>query len=168
MLFLRFTVRLRGKGRVIPKGATRQLSVVFHPSYAGKYDDTLALVFFDLEKRSTFVITRSVEATVGDAEDHEQLKAKAPYKRRRIFRINPIGTIIPSMRPPTWSKTPWVDRLLPFYPPERLVKMAFGPPPVVKQALSNVKKYYMPAVFNENTYAWFFQTLLYLEEHQVK
>lgn len=159
---------MRGsKGRVIQKGATRQIAIVFHPSYAGHFQDTLALVFFNLEKRSTFVITRSLEAIVGSAEDHEQLKAKAPYTRRKVTRLNPIGKIVRSLRPPTWTKATWKDKLLQFYPPASLVDKAFNQRGSSNQILARIKQS-MPSVFNEKTYGEWFQIPLYLEEHQVK
>ncbi|KDR68378.1 hypothetical protein GALMADRAFT_257029 [Galerina marginata CBS 339.88] len=162
----KFSARLRGKARVVQKGSTRYVSIVFHPSFAGYFEDILELAFFDLEKRISFIIIRTVEATVGSREDHEQLKAKAPYTRRKSTKFNPSGTIVRSLRPPTWTKTAWVEKLKTFDPPRALIDAAYGPGST-KRAASSVKRF-MPQVFNEKTYGAWFQVLLYLEEERVK
>ncbi|KAF8906751.1 RNA helicase [Gymnopilus junonius] len=163
---VKFSARLRGKGRVVQKNATRQVSIIFHASFAGYFQDTLELIFFDLDKRTTFPIIRTVEATVGSREDHEQLKAKEPYTRRKIIKFNPTGPIIRSLRPPTWTKTAWKEKLKAFTAPPALIEAAYGPRSQ-GWSLGAVKKF-MPSVFNENTYGAWFQVLLYLEEERVK
>ncbi|KAF8970450.1 P-loop containing nucleoside triphosphate hydrolase protein [Flammula alnicola] len=161
-----FSARLRGKSRVVQKEMTRQVSIILHPAFAGHYEDTLELVFFNMEQKSAFVITRRVEATVGSREDHELLKPKAPYSRRKILKFNPVGPIVPSSRPPVWTKTAWVQKLPLFNPPRRLIEAAYGPGANTQQALSKVKRF-MP-VFDEKTYGAWFQVLLYIEEERVK
>jgi helicase MOV-10 len=147
---------------------TRQISILLHPSDPGRYEDILELVFWHIEKGVTFVITRTVEATIGSREDHELLKAKAPYQRRKFVKFDPVGEIVPSLRPPAWSRPRWVERLPMFKPPPRLIDAAYGPRSAQpNRALANVKKF-MPNVFNEKTYGAWFQTLLYIEEERVK
>jgi len=164
----RFSARLRGKSKLIQKGMTRQVSVVLHPSDQGRYEDMLELVFWHSEKHTTFVITRTVEATIGSREDHELLKPKAPYQRRKFVKFRPVGEIVPSLRPSAWSKTTWVDKLPNFYPPAKLIDAAYGPRSVqTQQAMANVKKL-MPNAFNLQNYGTWFQNLLYIEEERVK
>ena len=164
----RFSARLRGKSKLIQKGMTRQVSVVLHPSDQGRYEDMLELVFWHSEKHTTFVITRTVEATIGSREDHELLKPKAPYQRRKFVKVRPVGEIVPSLRPSAWSKTTWVDKLPNFYPPAKLIDAAYGPRSVqTQQAMANVKKL-MPNAFNLQNYGTWFQNLLYIEEERVK
>ncbi|KAF8156830.1 RNA helicase [Crassisporium funariophilum] len=165
---VRFSAHLRGRSKVVQKGSSRILSIIFHPSYAGLYEDTLELGFYDLDRRRTFVITRTVAATVGSREDHEQLKAKTPYTRREpTAPFCPTGKIVPSLRPPVWTKTAWAEWLPPYTPPPRLIEAVFGPGVHPKSALQNVKRW-MPAAFNERTYGSWFQILLFLEEERVK
>ncbi|CAA7270266.1 unnamed protein product [Cyclocybe aegerita] len=162
----KFSARLRGKSRVIQKGVTRQLSIIFHPAYEGHYKDFLELVFYDAEKDKAFAIARTVEATVGSREDHDQLQPKAPYTRRKFKKFDPTGTIVPSLRPPTWTKTLWKDKLPFFDPPARLIDAAYGPGSG-NNPLPMIKRF-MPSTFNVNTYGNWFQVLLYLEEERVK
>ncbi|KAF9566555.1 RNA helicase [Agrocybe pediades] len=166
----KFTAHVRGKGRVIQKGATRKISLIFQPSYAGHFEATLELVFYDIDQSRTFVIIRTVEATVGSKEDHEELKPKAPYIRRKnVVKFKFTAPVVPSNRPPAWTKTVWVDRLLGYDPPARLIDVAYGPRSLGSgnQVLANVKRF-MPATFNEKTYGQWFQVLLHLEEQQIK
>ncbi|KAF9486245.1 RNA helicase [Pholiota conissans] len=162
---VKFSATLRGRGSpVIQKGMTRDVSVVMHPSDAGRFEDTLELVFFDIDLRQTFIITRAIEATVGSREDHELLRPKAPYARRKIVKFNPVGSVVPSSRPPAWTKTVWVDRLLGYDIPKSLLSALSIP----GKGISSAVKRFMPTVFNEKTYGSWFQVLLHIEEERVK
>lgn len=157
---------MRGKSGIINKGDTRQVSVIFRPSDQGHYADTVNLVFNSFDKDELFVISRKIEATVGSRRDHEQLKAKAPYSRRKVHKFNPVGNIVPSLRPPGWTKTKWAEKLPRFDPPQKLIQTAFGPD-ATKRPLAKVKPL-MPLVFDEKTYAAWFQVLLWVDEEHTK
>lgn len=143
---------------------TRQVFVTMHGSFPGHFKDTLELVFFNIDDSSKFIITRKVEGTVGSKDDHDLLRATAPYQRRKTAKFSPVGPIVPSNRPPAWTKTRWVQTLPPFHPPRRLILAAATPN---KGALLAVKRF-MPAQFNINTYGSWFQVLLHLEEDRMK
>ncbi|KAH6887860.1 RNA helicase [Coprinopsis sp. MPI-PUGE-AT-0042] len=165
-----FSARLNGKSRVIRPNSSRSVSVLFHPGYEGKYEDTLELVFIHLDLKRTFLITRDVTATVGDREDHEQIRPSAPYTGPRVaprFRINP-SQIIASLRPPTWTKTPWKDRLPEYKVPQRLIEVAFDTKTRNKNTIRTNVKQLMPAAMNLHTYSIWWQTLMYLEEEQTR
>ncbi|KAF9527429.1 RNA helicase [Crepidotus variabilis] len=162
----KFSARMRGKSKVVQQGATRKLSVVFHPSNEGHYEDTLNLVFYHPEKEETFIIARTIEATVGSREDYEQLQAKSPYKRRKALKFHPVGSIVPSLRPPNWTATQWAEKLPKFDPPSRLIKEAFGPDNT-RRPLAKVKAF-MPQVLNEKTYAAWFQVLIFVDEEHTR
>lgn len=146
----------------------RRLSVVFHPSYAGQYEDTLELLFVDSRSNKRFIITRRVEATVGSREDHEHLKPTAPYVRRQLASFQFNGPINTSIRPPVWTSTKWVTRLPEYSPPTKLIKAAYGPAAHPhRKALANVKAF-LPRDLNETTYEKYFQILLYVEEEKMR
>ncbi|KAF6753774.1 RNA helicase [Ephemerocybe angulata] len=171
----RFSVKVKGRSRVVrPGGAAteRTLALVFHPSFAGQYEDTLEIIFWKHEDLDgTFLITRRVKATVGDRADHEQIRASAPYTGpRHVPKFNAEGVkVVQSLRPPTWTETVWTERLPEFKVPERIVEAAFAPNLERRQnvAKANVQRL-MPAVFNLDTYATWWQVLLWVEEEQVK
>ena len=143
---------------------TVSIAMTQKASFPGHFEDTLELVFFTVDSGTKFVITRKVEATIGSQEDHDLLRARAPYEKRKIHKFNPSGPIVPSNRPPVWTKTRWAQRLLDFYIPSRVVLAAATPN---NGALAAARKL-MPAQLNIDTYGNWFQTLLYFEEDRVK
>lgn len=138
--------------------------IVMHPSFPGYFEDTLELVFYNIDEKSKFVITRKVEATIGSQEDHTLLGAKAPYERQQTVKFNPTGPIVPSVQSPIWTNTPWALKLPLFKPPADLVEAASTP----KGRALNAVKQFMPAQFDKNTYGAWFQILLYVEEEKMK
>jgi helicase MOV-10 len=163
----RFTATLLGKNNRVHKGGSRPVAITLHPQYDGYYHDVLELVFFHFDKRLSFIITRTVEATIGSREDHELLKAKEPYKRRMFTKFLPQGKIVRSSRPPVWTKSTWKVKLLGHDAPAELIKSVYGPGINPKKALAAIKAY-MPPFFTENTYGAWFQVLLWLEEERVR
>ncbi|KAF9003306.1 P-loop containing nucleoside triphosphate hydrolase protein [Cyathus striatus] len=162
--------RLNGQqSKLIKPTQTRSLFVAFHPSYAGQYEDTIEILFAIPEPKKTFVITRRVTATVGSTEDYELLKASAPYSHRKATLSKISGEIVPSLRPATWTRTPWVDKLPEYNPPEALIEAAYG---VLAQRSQRVAiqaiRRFMPETFNEHTYGKWFQVLLFVEEEKLR
>jgi len=150
---------------VVQQGSSRVLSIIFYPSYAGVHEDTLELLFYDLSRQRSFVITRSVAATVGSKDDYDQFKVKVPYTRRKKSHFT--GTIVPSLRSPAGIKTVWAETLSTFTPPQSLIEATYGPHINLTKALENVKGW-MPGTLNAQSYPWWFQVLLFLEEEHMK
>ncbi|KAJ7669415.1 RNA helicase [Mycena polygramma] len=157
----KFSISLAGKSRWINPHAARTLSVQFHPSFDGEYKDVLELLFLDTSTRDRFLITRKLCAVVGSKDDHQQLKPKAPYARRKPAPFQFDGPIIRSLRPPNWGPTKWTSRLLEYKSPDALIQVAFGPHSGTntKTILQTVKQF-LPDAFTSNTYAQFFQVML--------
>lgn len=146
------------------------MTILFHPSFAGRFEDSLELVFFEMRSKTRFIITRPIVATVGSKSDHEQLKPKAPYVRRPFVRPAIEGPIIRSLRPPAWSPVKWVGLLPEFKAPAELIKAAFDSRKRDRDASLKgaILKDFMPASFNVDTYGKYFQVLLYIEEERMK
>lgn len=161
----RFSATLIGKSRMIPSNRPRTIVVAFHPAYSGRYEDTLELAFHDVERRHRFVITRRVHAIVGSQDDHQQLKPKAPYSKKKYTPFEHTGWIVPSLRPPTWSATKWAIMLPSFNIPNDLIKAAFDRTP---RAAHAAMKSLLPQSFNQDTYGRFFQSIVYIEEEQLR
>jgi helicase MOV-10 len=153
---------LRGKSKFISTLQPRTIAITFNPSYEGHFVDTLELHFHDLHQKNQFSIIRRIEASLGSLEDHEQLKAKAPYHRKKRSFVPLPKVIVPSLRPPTWTKTKWHMSLPSFEPPQDLIRDAFGSKNPRKMLLKN----HLPAVFNEHSHGKWFQILLYIEDEQ--
>lgn len=119
-----------------------------------------------MHTRKRFVITRRVSATVGSRSDHEQLQPKAPYTRKKRVYVPFMGEIKHGLRPTIWTRTPWAARLPEFQVPEELARAASGVRG--KKALHQVVRRMMPTELSLATYARYFQTLLYIEEEEMK
>jgi helicase MOV-10 len=133
--------------------------ITFHPPYEGHFNDTLELIFYDLRQKERFSIIRQISAIVGSPQDHETLKSKGPFARKK-WKPLPLPIII--RRPPTWTKTQWRVRLPLFDAPKDLIDHAFG----VKNRHKSVRINHLPAVFSENSHGKWFQVLAYIEEEQ--
>ncbi|KAG7439173.1 P-loop containing nucleoside triphosphate hydrolase protein [Guyanagaster necrorhizus] len=164
----KFSVTVAPTSRFIRSGQPHKIFITFHPSYAGRFEDTLELVFFDISQRRRFVIQRKVCATVGDLADHKQLAPKALYTQRKCRNIELDGPIKHSLRPPTWTPTKWVSKLPQFDIPQKLVSTLYTPEGYLKKSALQDVKQFLPSSFTTPTYAQHFQTLVYLEEQQMK
>ncbi|KAG7097715.1 hypothetical protein E1B28_005039 [Marasmius oreades] len=167
----RFSANLIGSPFINPP-RTRILNVTFHPSYAGRYEDTLELVFFDISSRTRFVIQRRLSATVGDRVDHEAILASVtPYRRRkRGIPLRLDGPVKTSTRPSTWTRTEWKSFLPKFDVPKTLTDVLYksgGVPRSKKETFETLKTFISPT-FNTKTYGARFQLMLHLEEEQMK
>ncbi|KAJ7484325.1 P-loop containing nucleoside triphosphate hydrolase protein [Mycena latifolia] len=164
-----FSAALAGKSRWVKPNEARTLSVQFHPSFDGGYEDVLELIFLDTVSRNRFLITRKLGAVVGSEADHEQLKPKSAYARRKTAPFQFDGPIVRSLRPPTWGPIKWTSRLLEFKSPEKLIQAAFGAHlrSNTKTILQAVKRF-LPSSFKVNTYGEHFQVMLYIEDEQMR
>ncbi|KAG7441339.1 RNA helicase [Guyanagaster necrorhizus] len=164
---VKFSVTITPASKFIRSARPHKVSVTFHPSYAGRFEDTLELVFINIVKRHRFVIQRQVFATVGCRADHEHLAPKAPYTRRKRRNIKLDGPIKRSLRPPTWTPTKF-SKLPQFNVPKNLIQAVYTEKGYVKRSAKQDVKRFMPSSFTISKYAQHFQTMLYLEEEQKK
>ncbi|KAK0215503.1 P-loop containing nucleoside triphosphate hydrolase protein [Armillaria fumosa] len=164
----KFSVAITPTSTFIRCSRPHTILVTFHPSYAGRFEDTLELAFVDVVKRRRFVIQRKISATVGSRADHEYLAPKAPYTRRKRRNIKLDGPVKRSLRPPTWTPTKWISKLPQFNVPQHLVQAAYTEKGYLKRSARRDIKRFMPSSFNIETYAQHFQSMLYLEEEQKK
>ncbi|KAF5351006.1 hypothetical protein D9756_008275 [Leucocoprinus leucothites] len=160
-----FTARLKGRSKLIQPNNSRTIRIRFAASDVGRYENTLELIFVALIPRDAFLITRKVFATIGDPELHDRLRPEEPYTRRRGPTINLTGKILPSTRPPQWTKPYYVEKLPGYDVPPYVIEAAFGKN--AGNAVQNVRRL-MPQAFNVQTYGAWFQYLLYVEEEQTR
>jgi helicase MOV-10 len=79
--------------------------------------------------------------------------------------MNLTGKIVPSSRPPQWTKTHWVEKLPKYDVPLYVIEAAFGKK--AGNAVQNIRRL-MPQVFNVQSYGDWFLHLLYVEEEQMR
>ena len=155
-----FSVIILGS-RLLREIPELSISVKFIPIYAGCHEDTLELIFLNLDTRQRFTIIRDLFATLGSEQDQEALKPKAPYTRRKFVPLRVDGPIISPLRPPTWSETKWKVALPHYTLPKALIRAAYG-----KDGSNNVSRNFMPAVLEAKTHGKHFQNLIWIEEEQ--
>jgi helicase MOV-10 len=136
------------------------LDFFFKPTYEGRFQEVLELAFHDENMGVEFVITRKLVAIVGSREDHETLKAKRPYVKRRFVPAPEGLPFIQTTRPPFWTPTPWKQKLPLFLAPKALASV-LSKPHVTEH---NVKRF-LP-VFNEENYGRYFSVLIHVETDQ--
>ncbi|SJL11598.1 uncharacterized protein ARMOST_15004 [Armillaria ostoyae] len=164
----KFSVAISPTSKFIHRARPHKILVTFHPSYAGRFEDTLELVFIDIVKRRRFVIQRKISATVGSRVDHEHLAPTAPYTPRKRRNIKLDGPIKRSLRPSTWTPTKWIFKLPQFDVPQNLVQAVYSEKGYLKRSAKQDVKRFMPSSFNITTYARHFQTIIYLDEEGKK
>ncbi|KAK0191970.1 RNA helicase [Armillaria mellea] len=164
---VKFSVAISPTSRFIRSARPHKVIITFHPSYAGRFEDTLELVFFDISQSRRFVIHRKLCAIVGDLTDHEQLAPKAPYSQRKRRNIKLDGRVIDSLRPPTWTLGDWKFKLPQYRSPRKLIETLYTPQGYLKWSARQDVNQSMPSSFTTATYAQHFQILVWLEEAQM-
>ncbi|KAK7684935.1 hypothetical protein QCA50_011770 [Cerrena zonata] len=148
-------------------GRDFRIDISFKQQYLGRYEDRLEIVFEDLSLNSSFVIVRPLSAIVGNKEDHENLKPRAPYQPRKRGSRDPETSVIAGPPPPATKTVKWVTRLLPFDIPKNIASILLeGDPPA--ETAGNLQLTILPPHLNVNTYARHFQTLLWVEEFRMQ
>ncbi|KAK0191959.1 P-loop containing nucleoside triphosphate hydrolase protein [Armillaria mellea] len=168
---MKFSVAITPTSNFILCGRLHKILVTFHPSYpsyAGRFDDTLELVFINIVESHQFVIQRKISAIVGSRADHEYLAPESHYTPRKRRNIKLDGPIKRSLRPPTWTPTKWISKLPQFDVPQHLVQAAYTEKGYLKRSARRDVERFMPSSLNVETYAQHFQTILHLEEEQKK
>jgi helicase MOV-10 len=143
-------------------GRSQRVMVYFHPSYEGRYTDTLLLFFHVLRSKQRFAITRRINAIVGSHQDHETLKPKGPFVKRKFTPMT-HGSIVRSSRPPVWTKTKWRVRMPAFDLPQDLRHLSDLDGRKRKNLVA-LAKGHLPPQLNRNTHEKHFRVLLYAEE----
>ncbi|KDQ60007.1 hypothetical protein JAAARDRAFT_593478 [Jaapia argillacea MUCL 33604] len=156
-----FSATLVGKSQSIEQSSTRSALVLFHPSYEGRYEDTVEFLFHDTRGDERFVITRRVTAIVGSEEDYDLLKPSAPYAKPIVRPLEPEELVIPGLRPPTWSDVRFRNPLPEYPPPKDLIDAAYG-----RNGWKEVKSRFLPRIFDVISHAKWFQVLLHIEEEK--
>lgn len=100
--------------------------------------------------------------------DHEELRPVSAYTPRKRRNIRLDGPINRSLRPPSWTPTKWVSRLPMFDIPNALIRTIYTKEGYLKSSARQDVRNFMPASFTASTYGAYFQTMIYLEEEQMR
>ena len=144
-------------------GNAKEITLNFHSSDRGRFQDRLELSFYDSAHAKRFAITRTLLCIVGNRNDYEAIKPSAPYKPRYKKAKVDVGTIDEGIKPPSIADIKW-EVVLKLYDVskelERILNMQDR-----KARIKSVQDY-MPREFTCETYARQFHTLLHIDEHK--
>jgi helicase MOV-10 len=140
--------------------------VKFNQRHRGRYEDRVDIILEDVSIRQRFVITRSLRVTVGNKEDHELLKPRAPYVPRKRTRREPETEILPGVEPASLRAIPWVVPLPHADIPKNLSSILSQGS--FTQVIGTVRRVLLPQALSSATYNRHFQSLLWIEEHRME
>ncbi|KAG8893509.1 hypothetical protein FRB99_001899, partial [Tulasnella sp. 403] len=144
-------------------GTTFSIPVTLAPGdLRGRLGQKLELVFENRAVQQSFTIVRPVRAILGVQADQDTLLTRVPYVRRpRRVRTGIIAPI-PGPLPPSCTSIKYVMKL-PEYPLDPNVII-----PGSEAERMEVIRRLLPQELSAETYRRFWQTLLFVEEHQMK
>ncbi|KAG8954856.1 hypothetical protein FRC04_010339 [Tulasnella sp. 424] len=147
-------------------GVTYSLKVTFDPKgNRGRHEDRVEFTFDSPSKGIHFVIVREVKATVAVTAHHEQLLPLGEYIRPTRHDREAKISVTDGTRPSNFEQQKITFlRRIPEYkiPPELSQILSHGSAESKAAAVSKI----FPGGLVHETYPWFWQTLLWLEEHQ--
>ena len=122
--------------------------------------------FKDLRSKKKFFISRGVRVIIGDKEDHERLKASAPYKPRSAVPKKPIRKIIEGEKPPTMTSIPYKKKLSLAPIPKKLQEaLSEGS---VTDIIEKMQSGFLPGTLDLRSHSSYFKTLLWVDEHRAE
>ncbi|GJJ10625.1 hypothetical protein Clacol_004852 [Clathrus columnatus] len=143
-------------------------SITFDPqNILGRHNDRVEVVFQHLGLNQQFVITRSIQAMVGNEADLELLKPSAPYipqlKKARKQQTKELP--LPGIKPASLANMQWLVGL-PLSPvPKSLVTILNLDDK--KETMTILKHHWLPRTLNAKSHGRFFQILVHAEEVQM-
>ncbi|PFH46784.1 hypothetical protein AMATHDRAFT_69038 [Amanita thiersii Skay4041] len=161
-----FTITPQDVNRQITLRQSVKLNVALKQKYIGRYEDRLEFVLKDVQLKKQFFISRSLRAIVGNKEDHERLKPKAPYVPKKWTKRSAETNVVEGVKPPTVKTIPYIGKLprAPI-PSVILTILAEGS---VKEITAHIKRTFMPTMLNSDTFSRHFRTLLWVEEARME
>ncbi|TFK41436.1 RNA helicase [Crucibulum laeve] len=162
-----FSVTIIGDNRQVVSGRTIQLEILFQQSQIGRYQDRLELAFEDTQLTKRFIISRPLQAIVGNKADHEALSPKAPYIPRKRTQRHPETTVVEGVTPPSLNAIPYVGKLPRAVIPFQLASILSGNG-ASAQKVSHIRRVFMPATLDSDSYARHFKHLLWIEESKME
>lgn len=162
--FDRFAASIIGEARKLVSGRVIHVHVTFRHAQRGRFKGRLELTLRDGAKEE-FIIVRELRAVVGNKDDHELLKAVAPYVHRKPPKWQAGTSTVAGDRPPALDAVKWVKPLLPSTIPPGLAQALSGGSS--RKVLAEIRNIHLPRTLDVQTHGRHFQTLLWVEEHRL-
>ncbi|KAI0371390.1 P-loop containing nucleoside triphosphate hydrolase protein [Pilatotrama ljubarskyi] len=161
---LSFTASIIGEARKLVLGQVIRIHVTFRQTQRGRYQGRLELTLQDASQRA-FIIIRQLYAVVGNKEDHELLKAVAPYVHRRPAKWQPDTSTVEGQRPPALDVVKWARPLPQSAIPARLAQALSVRS--TREAVEAIRTAHLPSALSVTTHGRHFQILLWVEEQRL-
>ncbi|KAL0958006.1 hypothetical protein HGRIS_000180 [Hohenbuehelia grisea] len=153
----------------IPSGQPTTIHVKLCQSYIGRCYDRLEFLFEDQRLRKRFIISKALQAVIGNIDDHNQLQPKVPYVQRQNLRAGierqPEIDVVPGELPASTKAVPYVVQLPQAPVPKNVLQAVSGGS--FEKALQRVRQECVPSVLDTRTYGRHFKQLLWIEEVQM-
>ncbi|KAG1741528.1 RNA helicase [Suillus paluster] len=161
-----FAITTAVEGAILAYRRPTAVGVRFLTPHSGRMDSRLEILFEDTVLHVTFVIARVLKAIVGSQADYELLKPIAPFQPRQRSRTQPETEVVPGVPPPSNNVIPYIMKL-PRATPSESLSAALSETSSGK-ALDNLRRVFLPKIFDSSTYSRYFKTLLWTEEHRME
>ncbi|TFK28518.1 RNA helicase [Coprinopsis marcescibilis] len=149
-----------------PISVTRPATIQynFQRHFLGRYGDHIEMIFQNVHSKERFMIRRRVDAIVGDEDEHDKLKASAPYVQQAKPERQPETCVVEGVPPPSLKNRDYQVTIsrLPQAPVPHYIA-AIPPGATFRQQLAQVQTFH-PTYFDINTYTTHFRNLLWFEE----
>lgn len=152
-------------GNEVLHGKNAAIRVTLRYNERGRFEGYLAIVFQN-QSQTRFVIVRELRATIGEAADHQALKADVPYVRPKRVRWRGGQQYFPGRRPPAMDAVPWIKRLRPYRIPEVVASVLRENVP--SDAVAQLRAGIWPKTFSAATHGRVFKLLLWIEEYRME
>lgn len=161
-----FSVAIEGENSIITYGKPITIRVEFQQTNNGRYEDRAEFLFEDIQLKKKFFISRALRVIVGNKADHELLRPRAPYVPKERLERQLELNIIEGVAPPSLKAIPYVFKLPEAPIPKALLSTLSNGS--VSEMVNRVRKVYLPAVLNSDTYPRHFKHLLWVEEFRME
>ncbi|KAI0674635.1 P-loop containing nucleoside triphosphate hydrolase protein [Trametes maxima] len=156
-----FSCTLVGNGRNLVPGRIIRVLVSFRQAQHGRYQGRIEITLRDGTARP-FIVVRQLKAVVGNKDDHQLLKAVAPYVRKRPAQWHSPTSVVDGDRPPAPDAIEWVKNLPVSKIPARLSEILGAG--LTRDAKTAIHEEFLATGLSVGTHGRHFQTLLWIEE----
>jgi len=164
---LSFSIEISGIQRtILPKQPIRFLLALRH-AYRGRYEDRADFIFEDVHLGQRFMVSQTLRVIIANRAEHDTYRPLVPYAPRARIDRRPMNEIVPGEKPPAVMAITYVGRLPQADIPTELHK-ALARFRSTSEAVAQIKKTFLPALFDCRTYALSFKYLLWIEEYRME
>lgn len=155
-----------GTGRTLTYARAITFEITVRQEHIGRYEDRLEIIFEDMQLKKQFIITRTLEVTIGSKADHDLLKPIAPYKPRKRTNRQPEIEVVEGVLPPSLKAVPYVVPLPHAQIPDGLSNsLSTGS---TSEIIGRIRRVHLPHTLDSETYGRHFKALLWIEEFRME